>query len=483
NDCDYVTDCNDPDCQSRDFDGDGFVTAPCGPDCNDNAASISPGVPENCTDGLDNDCDGIYDCNDLGCHGLTACEACCGYLSIIDYGYCNTRPTGTCAGASPPESGRGAGTYCQGPVLCCGSFSNCFWDAACCGSSPGAGTSCAAIAGNETACADGRDNDCDNLFDCADPDCQFDVDGDGSLAPPCGNDCADANYCVIPGGAENCSDGIDNDCDGDIDCDDADCANDAGCSAPSDPQADTTGIDKSRFISFSIPSAPTAAVSATALRVKFTSLHNVPGGYTNGSNLPIPFTLFQGQSMWVGQPQSYTESNSDTTTFMASKLQCTPYYQDWSTIPLLHVTGEAILPNSSYDVEILAESCRDNEETCTAVSAPLTILTGGSGNVVLAPLTDTWSKVGNFNDIGALVAKYQSNPGAPIKARSKIGTTDKRGLISIGPPVGFTDIPVAVDAYRGKPYPYKPGKCSGAPATECKDDTECVGTGTCILCP
>jgi hypothetical protein len=111
-------------------------------------------------------------------------------------------------------------------------------------------------------------------------------------------------------------------------------------------------------------------------------------------------------------------------------------------------------------------------------------LTGGSGNVVLSPpAADTWSKVGNFSDISALVAKYQSNPGAPIKARSKIGTTDKRGLISIGPPVGFTDIPVAVDAYRGKPYPYKPGKCSGAPTTECKDDTECVGTGTCILCP
>ncbi|MDO8630134.1 MAG: hypothetical protein Q7R41_06535, partial [Phycisphaerales bacterium] len=70
-----------------------------------------------------------------------------------------------------------------------------------------------------------------------------------------------------------------------------------------------------------------------------------------------------------------------------------------------------------------------------------------------------------------------------IKARSKIGTTNKRGLISMAPPVGFTDIPVAVDAYRGKPYPYKPGKCSLAPATECKDDTECVGTGPCILCP
>ncbi|MDO8631011.1 MAG: hypothetical protein Q7R41_11010, partial [Phycisphaerales bacterium] len=244
---------------------------------------------------------------------------------------------------------------------------------------------------------------------------------------------------------------------------------------PAAVASDPGGLSKSRMVSFVPPSLSIAGPgSPTALRVQLMSLHNVDPPYTNGSNLPIPFTLFQGQSQYVGEPQSYTESNSDTTTFMASKLQCTPYYQDWSTIPLLHVTGEAILPNSSYDVENLAVSCMNIEDTCTAVSAPLTILTGGSGNVVLSPpATDTWSKVGNFSDISALVAKYQSNPGAAIKARSKIGTTNKRGLISMAPPVGFTDIPVAVDAYRGKPYPYKPGKCSLAPATECKDDTEC----------
>jgi hypothetical protein len=251
---------------------------------------------------------------------------------------------------------------------------------------------------------------------------------------------------------------------------------------PTTPSPDPTGISKSRFISLSVPGAVTAAAGeTTAIRVQLMSLHDVSPPYTNGSNLPIPFALFQGQSQYVGEPQSYTESNSDTTTFMASMLQCTPYYQDWSTISLLHIGGEAILPNSSYDVEILDVSCMNIEDTCTAVSAPLTSLTAGSGNVVLAPLTDTWSKVGNFNDIGALVAKYQSNLGAPIKARSKIGTTDKRGLIKMAPPVGFTDIPVAVDAYRGKPYPYKPGKCTGAPTTECKDDTECVGTGPCVL--
>ncbi|MDO8629053.1 MAG: hypothetical protein Q7R41_01045, partial [Phycisphaerales bacterium] len=169
---------------------------------------------------------------------------------------------------------------------------------------------------------------------------------------------------------------------------------------PTTPSPDPTGISKSRFISLSVPGAVTAAAGeTTAIRVQLMSLHDVSPPYTNGSNLPIPFALFQGQSQYVGPPASYTESNSDTTTFMASMLQCTPYYQDWSTISLLHIGGEAILPNSSYDVEILDVSCMNIEDTCTAVSAPLTSLTAGSGNVVLAPLTDTWSKVGNFNDI------------------------------------------------------------------------------------
>ncbi|MDO8632275.1 MAG: hypothetical protein Q7R41_17470, partial [Phycisphaerales bacterium] len=209
-------------------------------------------------------------------------------------------------------------------------------------------------------------------------------------------------------------------------------------------------------------------------------------------NLPSPFTLFQGQSQYVGPPASYTESYADPTTFMASTLQCTAYYQDWSTISLLHVTGEAILPSSSYDVENLAAACLGQETSpaCTnpggtSVSAPLTIVTARSGDVVspfqlsTPPVTQP-----NFEDIAALVAKYGGiKPGRPIKARSKIGTTNKRGLINITPPVGFTDIPVCVDGYRGKPYPYKPGKCAGAPATACKDDLECAADGLCILCP
>jgi hypothetical protein len=71
---------------------------------------------------------------------------------------------------------------------------------------------------SETLCADGLDDDCDGLVDCADPDCDADTCGPHGLV--CG-----ASACMCPGGTTEttCGDGGDNDCDGALDCDDASC--------------------------------------------------------------------------------------------------------------------------------------------------------------------------------------------------------------------------------------------------------------------
>ncbi|UCD03785.1 MAG: hypothetical protein JSW73_04570 [Candidatus Woesearchaeota archaeon] len=61
----------------------------------------------------------------------------------------------------------------------------------------------------------------ERCYDCVDND------GDGyyAITPNCpeGDDCDDYNNQVYPGAKEWCCDGIDNDCDGDIDCEDDDC--------------------------------------------------------------------------------------------------------------------------------------------------------------------------------------------------------------------------------------------------------------------
>ena len=101
----------------------------------------------------------------------------------------------------------------------------------------------------ETTCTDRRDEDCDGLTDCDDPDCAGsagcgecvpeDPYYDDPLIPRCKDgidndcdgltDCRDAD-CVVPGLREvDCGDGYDDDCDGLMDCLDPDCRFDREC--------------------------------------------------------------------------------------------------------------------------------------------------------------------------------------------------------------------------------------------------------------
>ena len=97
---------------------------------------------------------------------------------------------------------------------------------------------CSEPAANETAgvsCTDGLDNDCDGAVDCDDPDCDSDA---ACFVPGCGNGACEANenVCSCPedcGSAPpmevSCENGVDEDCDGAVDCADTDCASNAVC--------------------------------------------------------------------------------------------------------------------------------------------------------------------------------------------------------------------------------------------------------------
>ncbi len=136
NDCNGAIDCADTaccgvgPCGACAFCGDG--TCDPGEDLCGCPVDCGPIPAESCTDGADNDCDGLADCDDLDCAADVAC-----IVPVCGDGICD-----------PAED------LCGCPVDC--------------GPIPAEN------------CTDGADNDCDGLADCADADCA----ADPACAPP-----------------------------------------------------------------------------------------------------------------------------------------------------------------------------------------------------------------------------------------------------------------------------------------------------------
>ena len=220
-----------------------------------------------CSDSLDNDCDGKTDAADASC--AQACvpstEVCDGKDNDcdgqIDEGLTSTPTTcgvGTCASAGTLSCVSGqmvdsckAGT--PSAEVCDGKDNNCNGtvDDGIASTPTTCGVGVCAATGQSTCqngkmvntctagtpqtegpigdptCGDGLDNDCNGLTDTADSKCAstvcIDRDGDGYGAngdPSCPNgtaiDCNDRKASVNPGAVEVC-DGVDNNCDGQID--------------------------------------------------------------------------------------------------------------------------------------------------------------------------------------------------------------------------------------------------------------------------
>jgi len=175
-----------------DADGDGFNAegGNCGPmDMNDNNANVFPGAPELCTDGVDNDGNGLVDKADpnaIGCPLDCTDNDADGYN--IEGGACGPMD---CDDSNPAIN-------------------------------PGA----------EESCSDGIDNNCNGKVDSADLNAvgcpvqctDNDADGYSLEGGACGPmDCNDDDPALNPGALEICGDNIDNNCDNKVDSADSAC--------------------------------------------------------------------------------------------------------------------------------------------------------------------------------------------------------------------------------------------------------------------
>ncbi|MGB2987485.1 MAG: hypothetical protein WBE26_16600, partial [Phycisphaerae bacterium] len=224
---------------------------------------------------------------------------------------------------------------------------------------------------------------------------------------------------------------------------------------PPDPE-EPVAVEKNRYLSF-VPQNPG---QQTALRVTLV-------------NMPPPFEDYEGCQLWVGQPSPVSEAAASTgptppPTFMAAELQNAWHCMDWSTVGLLDVFDDEVVPGALYDVQAIGCACDPSNPA--HYSAPLSIATSKWGDVVGAYYTnpancmvmpsgyvDCWSPpngVVNFDDISSLVDKFRNLFGAPRKARADIAPDIPDRLVN------FVDVSYDVDAFRGLPYPFDgPDEC------------------------
>ncbi len=257
-----------------------------------------------------------------------------------------------------------------------------------------------------------------------------------------GNDCGAA---VVYGAAGDCNlNGVDDFCDirdgtsldDDLDGEPDECS----CLVGAAPLAEKIGPDdsiKNRYLSF------TAGDGGASQAIRVTL-----------SNLPPPNDGLNGRTLWVGPPSPMTELpglNDDTApTFNAARLQCDPFYTDWSLQGVVHVSHEVIVPGSTYDLQTIDEICIAALEA--SYSLPLPLNTSSWGDVVsdcsTMPCGPPNGVVGVPTDVVSILDKFSSLPGAPIKARCDIEPAILDGKITI------VDVSRAVDAFRGATYPF-----------------------------
>jgi len=220
------------------------------------------------------------------------------------------------------------------------------------------------------------------------------------------------------------------------------------CQAVLAVAAEPSPVSKNRFVSF----VPRGGALPKAIRVVLTSLHHPQPPYSGGP--AADFSAYEGEVRWVGPPVQYAESQADPQTFLASVLQCTPYYTDWTTIGLLHLTGAEIVPSSWYDIQTVPAGCDTNSEA--NFSSPLRVVTARWGDIEAPFSPPDGSQQPDVTDISALVNKFKNATGAPIKARAAL----VGNIPDLGADIDFGHISACVDAFKGVPYPSPgPGPC------------------------
>jgi hypothetical protein len=161
--------------------------------------------------------------------------------------------------------------------------------------------------------------------------------------------------------------------------------------------------------------------------------------------LPPQLAAFVGDVWYAAAPAVVNENPAPGPTMKAATLACAGGdLRDWGAEGLVHITGAIIVPGATYEVR----HCLSGGVSC---SSALVVGTNKHGDVV-APLVTLQP---NFQDISAMVSKFQAQPGAISKSRAQMQANVPNPANNIN----FLDISAVVGAFQGQVYGFPAAGC------------------------
>ncbi len=206
---------------------------------------------------------------------------------------------------------------------------------------------------------------------------------------------------------------------------------------------------KNRFLSFRTQDAPTRA---QAIRVTFL-------------DLPAPFDVWNGASLWVDTPRLVSENGSKvapiagTSSFNAAMLTCEgPVFMHWTPLGVVHVFHEGIIPGGTYEIRVVDFDCPPTADQ--RFSRRLEFVQSRWGDVVTDCVTNPCSppqpnggpSAVGIIDIVAVLDKFGSRATAVGKARADL--EGPGGCLDLK--INITDVTRGLDAFSSVPYPFAP---------------------------
>ncbi len=211
------------------------------------------------------------------------------------------------------------------------------------------------------------------------------------------------------------------------------------CHMADTPQVDTT-VPKNRFISFI---AGGAGVNQ-AVRVTFI-------------DLPAPYDVFNGMTMWVGQPRDVSENGASVEplpgfpNFKAALLQCSPFFADFGAMGTIHMYHEELVPDGIYEVQAIVETCDVSvEQNFSDPSVAFTSLWGDTIKDCTTVPCGPPEGIINIVDVSAILDEFVTAPDSIIKARADLEPGCPDLVINIA------DALSALAGFQGLGYGFEP---------------------------